>query len=320
MSEGLLARAVPDLGRPAEERDSAPETNMVDRSERPVIEVGILGAGVPTPTAERFGSAYVVRLESDVLMIDCGPAATHKLVKAGVRPTEVQHLFFTHHHFDHDADYPCFLLCRWDQSIGEEATLEVVGPPPTEEMTDGILNAEHGLFSHDWKARVQSEISQNVFVNRGGRLPRPAPVIRARNIEAGAVVERPGWRMTAARAQHLQPYLQCLAYRFEAAGSSVVFSGDGEPCESVRELAEGADMLICMCWDHQEEMDRNGESRGQCGTRGAAKLAREAGVQALVLTHIGPRLASDIERGVADVGTVFEGEIIVGEELTWLRV
>jgi len=43
-----------------------------------------------------------------------------KLVKAGLWPTRIDHPFFTHHHFDHDADYPCFLLCRWDQSIGRE--------------------------------------------------------------------------------------------------------------------------------------------------------------------------------------------------------
>ena len=45
-------------------------------------------------------------------MFDCGPAATHKLVKAGLYPTQVDNLFFTHHHFDHNIDYPCFLLCH----------------------------------------------------------------------------------------------------------------------------------------------------------------------------------------------------------------
>ena len=77
------------------------------------MRVYILGAGTPTPTAERFGSSYVVNVAGEYLMFDCGPAATHKLVKAGLWPTQIDYLFFTHHHFDHDVDYPCFLLCRW---------------------------------------------------------------------------------------------------------------------------------------------------------------------------------------------------------------
>ena len=83
-----------------------------------MADLFVLGAGTPTPTAERFGSSHVLKLGDDLLMFDCGPAATHKLVKAGLFPTQINYLFFTHHHFDHDIDYPCFLLCRWDQSIG----------------------------------------------------------------------------------------------------------------------------------------------------------------------------------------------------------
>ena len=88
----------------------------------------ILGAGTPHPTPFRFGSSSVLEVDGEFLMFDCGPATTHKLVKAGLWPTRIDNLFFTHHHFDHDIDYPCFLLCRWDQSIGNENTLNVYGP------------------------------------------------------------------------------------------------------------------------------------------------------------------------------------------------
>ena len=61
----------------------------------------LLGTGTPTPTPNAFGTAYVLELQGEYLMIDCGPAATHKLVKVGLFPTQIDHLFFTHHHFDH---------------------------------------------------------------------------------------------------------------------------------------------------------------------------------------------------------------------------
>ena len=93
-----------------------------------MTRIHILGAGTPTPTPTRFGSSFVIEIGSDQIMVDCGPAATYKLVKAGLWPTKIDYVFFTHHHFDHDVDFPCFLLTRWDQSIGKENVLQIFGP------------------------------------------------------------------------------------------------------------------------------------------------------------------------------------------------
>src|SRR5207249_380359 len=134
----------------------------------------------------RWGSAFAVDVGGEYLMFDCGPAATAKLVKVGILPTRVDYLFFTHHHFDHDVDYPCFLLCRWDQSIGKENQLRVYGPTLTETITERLLG-ENGAFVHDWKARVNAPLSQRVHVNRGGTLPRRPPVVLAQDIGPGLV-------------------------------------------------------------------------------------------------------------------------------------
>lgn len=276
----------------------------------------VLGAGTPTPTPERFGSSYVVDTGSDLVMFDCGPATTHKLVKAGLFPTQIDHLFFTHHHFDHDADYPCFLLCRWDQSIGREATLTVRGPTLTQRITEGLIG-EDGVFAHDWKARVGAPVSQKVFVNRGGTLPRPAPVVDAADIGVGAVVEGDSWLVRSAHAQHVQPFLDSLAYRLECDAGDIVITGDTEPCDSVVELATGALALVNMCWDHQADMADDGESPGQCGTTGAAEMAQRAGVEKLVLVHRGPSLESpeSEQRAFADITDIYDGEVIFADEL-----
>lgn len=286
-----------------------------------MAQVYILGAGTPTPTPVRFGSAYVVEVTGEFLMFDCGPAATYKLVKAGIFPSKVDYLFFTHHHFDHDVDYPCFLLCRWDQSIGKENLLRVYGPPLTETITERILG-EHGAFVHDWKARVLHPLSQGVHANRGGELPRKPPSVAAKDVGPGKVHRGRDWEVTAARAEHVQPYLDSLAYRLDSSEGSVVFTGDTQPCQSVIDLAQGADMLLCMCWDDQECMIASGEATGQCGTIGAAEMARAAGVKKLVLVHIGAHLASHspMEKGISDVRKIFGGEVVFAEELMSLPV
>jgi ribonuclease BN (tRNA processing enzyme) len=286
------------------------------------MRVYILGAGTPTPTPTRFGSSYVVEVGGEYLMFDCGPAATHKLVKAGLWPTQIDYLFFTHHHFDHDIDYPCFLLCRWDQSVGKENQLRVFGPTLTEQVTDRILSEERGAFAHDWIARVNHPLSQQVYVNRGGTLPRPPPSVLAKDVGPGLVHEGHGWRVTAAPAEHVQPWLDSLAYRLDSPEGSVVFTGDTQPCASVVELARGADVMLCMCWDDQARMNQNGESVGQCGTTAAAWMAQEAGVKKLVLSHIGPHLASHgpLEKGIADVSKLYDGAVLFAEELMSFEV
>jgi ribonuclease BN (tRNA processing enzyme) len=250
-------------------------------------------------------------------MIDCGPAATHKLVKAGLWPTDIDQLFFTHHHFDHDIDYPCFLLCRWDQSTGKENDLQVFGPTLTEKITHGILDEHDGLFAHDWKARVGHPLSQKIYINRGGTLPRNPPVVIAKDIGPGKVFSGKDWEVTAAPAEHVQPFLDSLAYRVDTPDGSVVFTGDTQPCDSVAELAKDADVMLCMCWDDQEIMDADGESPGQCGTIGAAQLAEKAGVKKLVLVHVGQHLSQHgpMEKGIGDVREHYSGQLLFAEEL-----
>ena len=283
--------------------------------------VHILGGGTPTPTPSRFGSSYVFQFDKNQLMIDCGPAATQKLVNAGFWPTEIDYLFITHHHFDHDADLPCFLLCRWDQSIGKENRLQIYGPTLTEKITEGIIG-EDGLFAHDWKARVNHPLSQRIHVNRGGKLPRKPPIVFSKDIGPGEVIEKDDFKVTTALAEHVQPYLDSLAYRIDTKEGSVVFTGDTQPCDSVIELSKGADALVCMCWDDQEVMDSTGEMQGQCGTVGAAEMAQKSGVRKLILSHVGPNLSQEsvTEKAISDVGAVFDGEVVVAKELMQINM
>jgi ribonuclease BN (tRNA processing enzyme) len=276
----------------------------------------VIGSGTPTPTRHRFGTCCILELGQDLLMFDCGPASTHKLVKAGLLPTRIEHLFFTHHHFDHNADYPCFLLCRWDQSTGGQAILKVFGPPPTRRITDRLIGPR-GAFVDDWKARVGHPTSQSVHRNRGGTLPRPEPRVEVADIGPGHVVRTGRWNVTAGAASHVEPWLTSLAYRVESGPLKIVFAGDTQPCRGVAELAAGCDVLVANCWDLQESMDANGEAPGQTGTRDAAAMARDCGARMLVLIHTGPRLASPSGRrkGLARIAGIYGGKVVFGREL-----
>lgn len=280
------------------------------------VRVHVLGSGTPTPTPERFGSAFAIEVAGQTLMVDCGPAATAKLVRSGLWPTHVSELFLTHHHFDHNVDLPCFLLTRWDQSIGAEPPLRVHGPQPTSWVVDRLIGPD-GAFHHDWQARVNAPVSQRVYVNRGGTLPRPTPSVDTHELVAGDTVTGDGWTMRTGHAQHVQPWLDSIAYRLETARGSIVFTGDTEPCPEIVELARDADLLFCMCWAEQSEMDECGEAPGQCGTRGAARIAEQAGVERLVLVHTGPHVSQGPNKQSAaeEVAADFGGEVVFADEL-----
>ena len=69
----------------------------------------IIGAGTPSPNPDRWGTCFLLESRDGWLMVDCGPGSTYKMFRAGVSPTQIQHLFFTHLHSDHVSDYACFL-------------------------------------------------------------------------------------------------------------------------------------------------------------------------------------------------------------------
>ena len=188
-------------------------------------ELSILCSGNPYPWPWGYGSAYVLRVGEQRLMFDCGPAATDKLVKMGMMPYDIDNLFFTHHHFDHDVDYPCFLLTRWDSGSGKDNLLHVYGPNLTEQLTERILDKDVGAFAHDWTARINHPLSLGAYTSRGGILPRKPPVVDAKDVGPGKVADSGDWEVVSAPAYHVQPWLDSLAYRVNTSSGSVVFTG-----------------------------------------------------------------------------------------------
>lgn len=278
------------------------------------VRLYLIGCGTPTPTPERFGSCLVLEVGDEHLMFDCGPASTYKIRRAGLMPIDISHLFFTHHHYDHNADYPCFLLCRWDHERGGIPRLKVYGAPPTALITQRLIGPQ-GAFADDWRVRVEHPASQEVYAARGGQVPRPEPRYDIEEITAGSQVNTKNCQVTAGKAIHLQPMMECLAYRIDWDGGSLVITGDTGRHSVVETLALDSTTLVVNVWDHQENMSSS-LLAGFCGTLDAAEMARKANVRRLVITHQSPNLArpGSREKAVADISAIFKGEIIFGEE------
>jgi ribonuclease Z len=151
------------------------------------MKILLLGTGTPAPSLRRQSSGYLADTGSDVIVIDHGPGAHHRLLEAGYKATDVTHLFFTHYHYDHVMDYPRIVLTRWDHGDRQTPPLKVYGPPPLHEITDRFIG-EHGAFALDIAARTESPASLAVYAARGGQGARPRPAPELNEIAPGDAV------------------------------------------------------------------------------------------------------------------------------------
>lgn len=286
-----------------------------------MLKLILLGTGCPTPQPHRYGSAYVVQTAHDVLMFDCGPGATHRLAATSIPLWQVNHLFFTHLHFDHTTDYPAFCLSRWDQGAGRAKPLQVYGPPGTARLTD-LLFGEEGAWRPDMIARTRHPASIHAYASRGGQPPRALPEIFAREIGPGVVHAGHDYEITAAPALHFQPYLVSLAYRIDSDGRSIVITGDTGPCASVTRLAQGADVVVhCVAGLDERAAEPDLWSSG-VGPVGAARMAAQAGAHKLILVHLTEAFnhPNALRQALAEATAVFSGEVVLGEDLQEITI
>jgi len=281
------------------------------------MRLHIVGTGCPDARAERYGSAFVLEIAGSFVLIDCGPATTYKMARMGIDPLVVQHVFFTHHHFDHNADFPCFVLTRWDQSRGTEPPLDVHGPPPTEAFVEALVG-EKGAFAIDWKSRVNHPASHACHQQRGGVLPRPTPALQVQDVSRGLVAQTEFWTASAVCVHHVEPTMVSMAYRFDTDQGSIVFAGDCADCRELRDMAKGAETLVIACTHFGSPPTAPAIADVITGTPEVAAISQQAGVRRVVLTHMSPNFTRPgvKERAIADVACRYTGEILCPDELT----
>ena len=78
----------------------------------------LLGTGGgPRPRRESSGSAQVIIAGDRLYVVDCGDGVARQLVLAGASLATLRHVFITHHHSDHNADYGNLLLLSWEAGL-----------------------------------------------------------------------------------------------------------------------------------------------------------------------------------------------------------
>ena len=272
----------------------------------------LLGTGGgPRPRKANSASAQVIVVNDAAYVIDCGDGVARQLVSAGVRLAQLRHIFLTHHHSDHNADYGNLILLAW--TSGLKTRVDCWGPPPLQEMTRHFME----MNAYDIRTRIEDE----------GRVPLQPLVHVHELVKAGPVFEDENVRVRAALVDH-PPVVPSFGYRFDAPDRSIVISGDTKPSENLIELARGADVLVHEAL-YPAGVDRlvagvpNASSLKQSilshhtTAEDAGRVAQAAGVKTLVLSHfVPPDDATITDQMWSDAARKhFEGKIVVGKDL-----
>ena len=151
-------------------------------------------AGADAPDSARHGRrttseegvsapAQVIVVNGTPYVVDCGDGVARQLVAAGVSLPSLRHVFITHHHSDHNADYGTLLLLAW--AAGLRTRVDTWGPPPIEKMTRLFLE----MNDYDITTRIADEgrvpLAPLLHAARG-RERRRRPAGRARQGDGGA--------------------------------------------------------------------------------------------------------------------------------------
>jgi len=282
------------------------------------LDVVFVGTSGSMPTARRAPAATLVRRGGERLLFDCGEGTQRQLLRSDVGLVELREIFLTHFHADHFLGLPGML--KTFALRGRELPLTLFGPVGLAELM-GSLRRLFGRLTYPHEI---VELRPGDVLERDGYLLRPFAVRHGLHALGYALVEheRPG-RFDVGIADGLEiPFgpERGLLQRGEPVtladgrtvspadvlgpprpGRKVVLSGDTAPVQSVIDAADGADLLIHEATFCDDEAARARETDHATAAE-AARVARDADVKLLALTHLSTRyFGGDVEREALEI-------------------
>ena len=284
-------------------------TRITAQSKSRLILLGT--GGGPRPRKTSAATAHVIVIDGVAYVVDCGDGVARQLAFANVPLPSLRHIFLTHQHSDHTADYGNLIWLAW--TAGLRTRVDAWGPPPLERMTR--------LFFEMNAADITTRIADE------GRVAL-APLVHAHELTAGGLVMQDERVKVTAALVHHPPVVPSFGFRFDTRDRSIVFSGDTAPSTNLVALAKGADVLV------HDALYAPGVERMTAGVANATtltqsilshhttaedagRIAAEAGVKMLVLSHLVPADDPSItdKMWIDAARRHFQGEIVVAKDL-----
>ena len=269
------------------------------------LDLVFLGTSGSMPTPQRAPTALMIRRGGERLLFDCAEGTQRQLLRSSVGLVELREVFLTHYHADHYLGLPGML--KTFALRGRELPITIYGPPGLAELFTALrrifgkltyryelveLGPAERLVRGDYRLEtfaVAHGVSAVGYALIEEARPGRFDVEAADALGVGPGPERgalqAGESVTLADGRMVTPDMVLGPAR---AGRKVVLAGDTAPARSVLEAALHADVLVHEATFCEEESERARETEHSTAA-GAARLARDADVSLLALTHLSNR-------------------------------
>lgn len=272
-------------------------------SERKLI---VLGTASQVPGRTRNQNGYMLRFDREGFLFDPGEGTQRQMIMAGVSVSEITKVFITHFHGDH-----CLGLAGIIQRISLDRVpheIEVYYPASGQVYYERLRDSCQ--YYHAARLR-QCPVFEDGTVFTDGRM-----VIMARKLEH--TVDTFGYRIVEQDTYTLDPErlqeagiratdvgvlksrgkitrggetLRIESFGVLRRGQRFAFVMDTGVCDAAVELARDTDLCV-MEATFLSEMEQTAREYAHLTAAQAARIARDAGVKRLVLTHYSQRYGS----------------------------
>lgn len=240
------------------------------------MEMKIVGFWGAYPEKNEATSCYLLKSDDYTLVIDMGSGALSRLQNY-INLSDIDAVILSHHHNDHTADVGALQYA----CLVQEQLKERTGKLP--------------IYSHKEDSQAFQKLNHQATVGK---------VYEAKGEKIGP------FTFKFIRTKHPKA---CYAMRIELEGCSIVYTADTSYFKELTDFSRGADLLIAETSFYK---GMNGQKAGHMTSEEVGRLANDAGVKELWLTHL-PHFG-DLQQLYKEASEQFSGTIQLAKEgLTW---
>jgi ribonuclease BN (tRNA processing enzyme) len=250
------------------------------------MNITILGSGTCVPCKERSAACIKVVSGPSTVLLDSGPGSLRQMAISGTAINDIDLLCYTHLHIDHTADLvPLLFASKYDPQPRTK-DLAIMAAP-------GFCDFYHKL-THAYGDWI---VPENYTINWLAIDIQPV-ILGSLSITSAPV--------------HHTPH--SIAFRLQDHnGTSMVYSGDTDYCDTIVELARDCDVLILEC-SFPDGMHCEGHLTPEL----AGRIAAESRCKQLVLTHFYP--VCDPQKSCEGAAKHFAGSIQAASDMLTINI
>jgi ribonuclease BN (tRNA processing enzyme) len=181
-----------------------------------------VGCGDAFGSGGRFNTCFHLVGTDINALIDCGATSLVAMNKLAINRNDIDVIFVTHFHADHIGGLPFFIL-ESNFVLKRQRGLTIVGPP-------GLQSRYAALMQAAFPGSQSLELSFPLTL---------------RELEIGKPNAIGHTRLTPFHVVHDDRAGPCLAFRIEAEGKIIAFSGDTQWTNTLIDVGREADLFIC---------------------------------------------------------------------------